>query len=97
MERWEYRQVTMEIVGQIKVKGGTASAWAVKLVEWSDSEAGSKCLQESSPAVHDEALRWARTVMARLGKAGWELVAVYDMSPFHTYAAHYYFKHRLDA
>jgi hypothetical protein len=97
MERWEYRQVTMEVVGQIKVKGGNTDAWAAKLIEWSDSEAGSKCLQESSPAVYAEALRWARTVMARLGKAGWELVDVYDMTSDHVFAAHYYFKHRLDA
>lgn len=97
MERWEYRQVSMEAVGQIKVKGGTATAWGAKLIEWSDSEVGSKCLQESRPALYDEALSWARTVMARLGKAGWDLVAVYDMSPGHIWPAHYYFKHRLDA
>jgi hypothetical protein len=87
----------MEVVGQIKIKGGTTEAWSVKLVEWSDSDAGSKCLQESTPAIYRDALSWARTVMARLGKAGWELVAVYDMSPGHIWSAHYYFKHRLDA
>lgn len=97
MERWEYRQVSMEVVGEIKVKGGTDEAWGVKLIEWSDSEVGSKCLQESKPALYDEALSWARTVMARLGKAGWELVAVYNMGPGWTHPAYYYFKHRLDA
>lgn len=92
MQKWEYREVVVTVSG---FKRGDDVYYA-NLRSWADvDEGGSKILEEFE-GPHAETLAWARTIMARVGKAGWELVSTNmqvmgQPSPWETHR--FYFKH----
>ena len=78
MDTWEYREVVIEYAGQAKVGRESKMVYVVKLIEWLDSEKGTASTVLTQPALEEGAHASARTIMARLGKAGWELAFAFS-------------------
>ena len=95
MPNWKYCEVTLEHTGHTKRRGGVTALFSVVLRIWEDTNEGGPRIVEASPRniLLDQGEKWAYTIMARLGKAGWELVAVErDAGEYVLHKQHFFFK-----